>query len=194
MTVSNVTKVSLVALSLAVSAPVLADDDMSYNYIEGAYIDTELEVGSTDVDGDGFGLVGSVELGENFFLTAGYGSQEFDDNVDLDQWSFGIGAHTPIADNVDLVGRVSYIDAEVDSRFGSADDDGYGIGIGLCGRITEQIELEGGINYADLDDSGDDTSFAFGGRYYFTEQFAVGAGVDIGDDVSSVFAAARFEF
>ncbi len=183
----------LFALGAGMAAPALADDGMSYNYIEAAYVDTEIDDG-LDVDGDGLLLNGSVELGENFFLTAGYGTQEFDFSVDLDQWAVGIGGHAPITDKLDFVASLSYIDAEVDTPFGDIEDDGYGAGVGLRGKVTDNIELEGGVNYVDLDDGGDDTSFAFGGRYYFTENFALGAGVEFGDDVTSWQAGVRVEF
>ena len=183
----------LVALGAAMTMPAIADDDMSYNYVEAAYVDTEIDDG-LDVDGDGVFVNGSVELGDTFFLTAGYGSQEFDFSVDLDQWAVGIGGHAPISDNIDFVAALRYIDAEVDTPFGDIDDDGYGAGVGLRARVTDNIELEGGVNYVDLDDGGDDTSFAFGGRYYLTENFALGAGVELGDDVTSWQAGVRVEF
>ena len=91
----------------------------------------------------------------------------------------------PLTPNMDLIGTLRYVDVELDTGFGSADDDGFGLGVGLRGRVTDNIELEAGINYVDLDDGGDDTSLAAGGRYYFTPAFAVGAGFEVGDDVTS---------
>ncbi len=170
-----------------------ADNGLNYNYIEAAYLDTEIDDG-LDVDGDGPALRGSFALNETFFVEAGYATQDFDFGIDLDRWTVGLGAHTPLTEQVDLIGRVSYVDAEIDTNFGSADDDGFGLGVGLRGRVAEQFELEGGINYVDLDDAGDDTSLALGGRYYLTEQFAVGAGVEFGDDVTSWHLGARLQF
>lgn len=193
MRVLRLPRIGLVALAASVSAPVLADDHMSYNFIEAAYIDTEIDDG-LDIDGDGFGLNGSIEIAESFFLTASYATQEFDAGIDLDQKSIGLGGYMPLSDTVDLVGSISYVDAEIDSRFGSADDNGLGFGVGLRAQVAPNIELEGGVNYVDLDDSGDDTSLALGGRYYFTEEFALGAGVSFGDDVTSWSIGARFEF
>ena len=51
-----------------------------------------------------------------------------------------------------------------------------------------------GINYLDLDDAGDDTSLALGARYYVSNEFAVGAGFEIGDDVTTWNIGARLEF
>ncbi|MCR9259396.1 MAG: porin family protein [Pseudomonadaceae bacterium] len=193
MKFTELPRIGLVALAVSVSAPVLADQSMNYNYIEGSYIDTEIDNG-LDVDGDGFGLSGSVELGSNYFLTASYSAQEFDFGVDLDQKSIGFGGFMGLSDSVDLVGSINYVDAEIDTRFGSADDSGFGLGVGLRARVAPNVELEGGINYVDLDESGDDTSLALGGRYYLTEAFALGAGVSFGDDVTSWNLGARFEF
>ena len=39
--------------------PGIASAKMNYSFIEGAYVDTEIDVGPADVDGDGFGIAGS---------------------------------------------------------------------------------------------------------------------------------------
>ncbi|NKB98991.1 MAG: outer membrane beta-barrel protein [Pseudomonadales bacterium] len=184
------------AVGLAVSAMstvAMADEGLSYNYIDAVYVDSEIDDG-LDIDGDGIAVAGSVAIGESTFLHAGYGTLEFDGGVDLDQWTVGFGAHAPIADNVDIVGRLGYVDAKLDTPFGDADDDGYSVGIGLRGKLSESFELEGGVSYVDLDDSGDDTSFNLGARYYLTENFALGAGVNLGDDVTTWNAGVRFQF
>ena len=191
---SIASKIGAALVAGMLSAPSFADDGLSYTYLEAGYLDTEIDIGPEDVDGDGVGVAGSFAVNETFFLTASYGTQDFDFGVDVDQWSAGIGAHTSLTDNMDLVGTISYVDAEVDTPFGSVDDDGFGLGVGVRGRFTDNIELEAGINYVDLDDAGDDTSFAAGGRYYFTEAFAVGAGFEIGDDVTMWTVGVRMEF
>ena len=180
----------LAACAFALNAA--ANDELSYNYVEANYLDTEID--DLDIDGDGLSLSGSVEIGDSAFLFAGFGSLDFDRGVDLDQRTIGLGAHTSISDNVDLVGTIGYVDAELDTPFGDADDDGYSVGVGLRGKVADAFELEGGISYVDLDDSGDDTTFNFGGRYYFTETFALGAGVGIGDDVTTWNLGVRLEF
>ncbi len=187
-------QLGLLVAAATLSAPALAEDGFSYNYLEAAYIDTQIDDGDLDVDGDGIGVAGSVELGESFFLEASYGRQEFDFDVDLDQWTVGLGAHAPLSDAIDLVGRVGYVDAEIDTDFGSIDDDGYLAGIGLRGRVADNFELEGGVNYVDLGDGGDATTFEFGGRLYLSPNFAIGAGVELDDDVTTWNAGVRFEF
>ena len=61
-------------------------------------------------------------------------------------------------------------------------------------KLNDVFELEGGVSYVDLDDAGDDTTFNLGARYYLTESFAFGAGVGIGDDVTTWNLGLRLEF
>ena len=131
MRVFDLPKLGLVALAASVSLPAWADDGMSYTFVEAAYVDTEIDGSGFDVDGDGIALDGSFELNESVFLTASYSTQDFDFGIDLDQWSAGIGGHMPLADNIELVGTLRYVDAETDTRFGDVDDDGFGIGVGV---------------------------------------------------------------
>ncbi len=185
--------IGAITLAAGLSMPALAQD-MSYSFVEASYLDTEIDDNNFDVDGDGFGVSGSIELNETFFLQAAYSTQDFDFSIDYDQVSVGIGAHFPMAENLDLVGAISYVDAEVDTRFGDLDDDGYGLDLGVRARLAEQFEVEGGINHVDLDDSGDETSLKLGGRYYLSQELAFGAGVQIGDDVTTWQLGVRLEF
>lgn len=183
---------SIVALG-ALHTPAWADDDLSYTFLDLEYVDTELDDGP-DLSGDGFGASGSVAIGKHMFLSAGYLDQEFDDNVDAEQRALGLGLHAPLGDGLDLIGQVSYVDVELDTPFGDAEDDGYGVGVGLRGRLGDAFELEGMLNYLDLDDSGDNTSVSLGARYYVRQGFAFGIGADLTDDATTWRAGIRFEF
>ena len=109
---------------LALASPALADG-LNYNYLEAGGVNFDLDDDIVDVDGDGFGVGGSFEVGESMFVTAGYSTADFDFDIDLDQLSFGLGVHTPIGDNVDFVGTVSYVSVEA-SAFGFSEDDERG--------------------------------------------------------------------
>ncbi|MEZ5557529.1 MAG: outer membrane beta-barrel protein [Pseudomonadales bacterium] len=191
MTIKTNLSAALLAAGLA-SAGAAYADDMSYTYVEGGYLMTDID--NVNVDGDGLGIAASAALNEMFFVFGDYATQEFDNNIDYDQFQLGLGGHWPITEVLDVVGTVSYVDAELDAGPANADDSGFGLGLGLRGRLTDVVELEGGINYYDLDDAGDDTQFNVGGRYYFTPAFAVGAGVQMGDDFTTWKISARYEF
>ena len=182
-----------VATALAfTTAPSLWAQEFSYSFIEAGYFNTDLD--DLDVDGDGFIVGGSAEINETFFVFGGVGQQDFDFDIDLNQWQIGAGGHMPLNETIDVVGSLSYVSAEIDTRFGDVDDDGFGLGIGLRGQVGDAVQLEGGINYIDLDDSGDDTSLALGARYYISPELALGLSIETGDDATTWGVSVRVEF
>jgi len=183
------------ALALFLAAPAFAETP-SYSFVQAGYQSVDLDAGGgLDVDGDGWALGGSFEIGEDFFAFASYSDTGFDFGIDLTQYQAGIGWHTGVSDNTDFFARAAYVSAEIDAPgFGSADESGYGIGIGVRSNVTDLIELYGEISYVDLGSGADST--AIGGGIYFniTESFALGLGAATDDDVTSFGATARFYF
>lgn len=173
--------------------PLLATaEDFNYTFIEGGYVSTELDVGPVDVDGDGLGIRGSYAFADEWYAFAGLADLEFDFDVDGTELEFGVGWHNALTETVDLLAEAAYVSVDLDSAFGSADDDGFGIGVGLRGAAWEQVELEARINYVDLDDS--DTSVSFAGRYYFSETLAIALGLSFSDDATGWSFGLRGEF
>lgn len=165
-----------------------------YTYVEIGYDETEFEVGGGgDIDGDGLSVSGSFELTNEWHFFASYGQADLDLGRDLDTLTVGAGYVYPLKSNIDLYGRVLYIDREVDGLGPlGADDDGLGLQFRIRGRVSEELELEGGIQYVDVADS--DTSFQAGARYYFSESFSAGIGLTFGGDADGLGINARFEF
>lgn len=184
-----------VLLAFSVSA---GAQDFDYTYFDVGYTRINLDDGSFDVDGDGFGASGSFEVGEQFFLFASYGLGSFDEagaSVDLDTWNAGLGWHTPLADRLDFVADLSYEYVKLSaSGFGSVDDDGFGLGAGLRYMASDAVEINGGINYVDMGDGGDDTSFHLGALYALTDKIDLGLGGEWGDDSSAYTLSGRFYF
>lgn len=183
---------ALLALSFAASA-----DEFDYNYLNVGYQRMTLDDGSFDVDGDGFGIGGSFEITESFFLSASYGMAEFEEQgvtVDFDTWSAGLGWHTPLSDTIDFVSTLSYERVEASALGFSADDDGFGLGVGLRFAASEAVEINGGIDYVDFGDGGDDTTFGLGMLYGLTDNIDLGLNGEWGDDVSSYGISGRFYF
>ena len=184
----------LVLLLLAVSSPALAD--ISYNYIDlGAQWVEIDDVAGIDVDGDGFGIGGSFEIGEDWFVQLAYGQADFDFDIELDQWALGFGYHRAMTENNDVFATLSYVSAEVSaSGLGSADDDGFGIAVGVRSMLSDSFELTGALAYVDLDDGGDSTSLGLEGLYSFNDVFALGLGFEFDDDVTTYGVFGRFYF
>jgi hypothetical protein len=183
----------VISLAMFLAAPAIADGP-SYNFIQANYQSVNLDFGSGfDVDGDGFGLGGSFEVGESMFVFASYATTGFDFDVDLNQLQAGLGYHTGITDNTDFYATLAYVAAEVEVPGDSADDSGYGAAIGVRGNVSELVELIGEVAYVDLGNGGET---AVGGAIWFnfTDNFALGLSASAGDDVTSYGAGARFYF
>jgi len=181
--------------ALAAALPLASHaETMSYSYAELGYVDTELDGDGVDVDGDGFALRGSLAVHPSFFVFANYQDLSFDRGVDISLLEVGGGGHWPLADKVDIIGKVGITKAEIDSGPFDADDDGFLLGARLRGVVAPKFELEGGFDYRDLDEAGDDTTIVFEGRYFFVENVAGGLSVSLGDDVTSLGLNVRLTF
>jgi hypothetical protein len=171
-----------------------AKSSFNYTYVELGYDETDFDVGpGNDVDGDGLTLSGSFRLTDDWHLFAAYGQDDLDFGIDVDSYAIGVGYSYPVRNDIDIYGRVLYIDQEVDFPGpGSADDDGLGLQFRVRGRVNDKVELEGGLQYIDVGDS--DTSLQASARYYFTKAFSAGVGITFGGDADGLGINARFSF
>ena len=174
----------LAALPLASHA-----EDMSYSNVDLSYINTDFDGFGPSLDG--FDVRGSIGFAGNYFAFAEYASQSVS-GVDLDTTAVGLGAHYGLSDNLDLVGRAGWFQFDVNP---GSSEDGYLLSAGLRGKAGDKVELEGGVIYTDLGGSGgDQTTVAVGGRYFFTDTFALGAEYQDNDDSSTYLVGVRFNF
>jgi len=168
--------------------------ELDYNYGELRYIETELDAGPFDVDGDGFEIGGSMELAQSVHIFGNFQTLDFGSGIDASAFEIGGGYAMPLNNGADLVARLSYIDGEIDTPAGDADDSGFGFSAGARNMFTPQIEGRAFVNYVDLDESGDEVSFEIAGDWFVNEQVALGASLELGDDVTSWTLGARWYF
>lgn len=190
-------KTCLVASGLLAGLPVLTAQaqDLSYTYAELAYVQTDLDGIGKDLEG--FALRGSYEVVDNVFLYARYVDQSVSTagrDFDVKQYGLGAGLAWSFAQNMDIYGRVGYVEAEFDGPGFGGDDDGYELGVGIRARPIELLELEGAVNYVDLSDSGDDTSFGLAGRWFITDALALGVEAEFADDADTYGVGFRWQF
>jgi hypothetical protein len=167
--------------------------DMSYTFVEAAYLNSDIDAGPLNVDGDGLGLRGSLLITDQIFLFGEYNAYDYDRGIDLTSYSLGAGLRWGLKPDLDLVADIGWVHAKLDRPFlPDIDDDGIGLGIGLRSRVHDAIEVQAGIRYLDLDDS--DTFLTLGGRYYLTDSVAVGLGLSLNDDDTGWSIGIRAEF
>ena len=144
------------AIALAAASFGTLAGELSYNYIEGGYVRTDI---NNLGDGDGFAVNGSVALGEQFHLFGGYSMQDASESgvdIDLDALRIGAGWNHALGERVDFIARAAYERSETDASvagFGSIDGetDGYSIEAGFRGLTSLDGDIEGWIlgGYAD---------------------------------------------
>lgn len=183
---------SLLVILLVFSMASYADG-FDYDYVDLSY--GMLEFDDINVDGDGFGIGGSVAINSDFHVFAGYQSAGLDFGVDVSQFGAGVGYNTELSPTVDAVARLSYQYVEIDAPgFGSVDDNGLGFGVGLRFAASDVLEVSAGIDYVDFGDGGDDTGFTLGAFYSFTDAFDAGLSGSWSDDTSTYLLTGRFYF
>lgn len=164
----------------------------NYSYVELGYDESDYDLGPFDVDGDGLTLSGSFEINDEWHAFASYGSSDLDFGIDIDTWTLGAGYVFPLREDIDLYGRVLYIDVSADAGPAAADEDGLGLQFRIRARVTDEFELEGGLQHVDVADS--DTSLQASARYHFTEAFSAGIGITFAGDTDGIGINARYSF
>jgi hypothetical protein len=177
-------------LLLALGGPLLAQE-LSYNYVQGEYTRTEVDV-ADKVDGDGYGIYGSVEIGSMWHIFANFTRADLDRGSDYDQVGIGGGLHTALAPGMSLYLDLYYINVDASGQAARLDDDGLGTALGLRMFVFPQVEVSGAISYEDRGDAGDSASIEGEAWYYFTRNFAAGGGIAFGDDVMRYGIGARY--
>ncbi|TFG86309.1 MAG: hypothetical protein E4H19_06105 [Chromatiales bacterium] len=116
-------------------------------------------------------------------------------DIDFDGYEARAGVHPSVGDKTQLVVDAIYFDYSGDQGSYNVDEDGWGLGFGLRHQLGDQFEIRAQIDYVDGSwddndgDSGDfkNTTYSFGGRYYWVPNFFTGVGVTIsGSEAFSV--------
>ncbi|MEM1264115.1 MAG: outer membrane beta-barrel protein [Pseudomonadota bacterium] len=189
MKMGNVSRLGL-ALAMVVAGEAALATDVSYDFVELRFIDTEID--DANVDGDGFQISGSYNISGNWLIVGGYTSLDFDGPVEGSLLEAGGGYVWPVDPKFDLFSTISIARAEVDVGSFSDDETGFRIVGGIRTKFTDQFEGRAELNYLDIDDS--DTLIRLGGDYYFTPQFAGGATIDLGGDNDQITFGIRYFF
>jgi hypothetical protein len=179
-------------LSISMLPALAHAQEFSYTYVDVALVNTEIDLGSINIDGDGLAVTGAFKLDERFFAVASYTDQDYDFSFSGSVFSIGVGYHADLGNNFDFVADLSYVDADVITSFGSNGENGFDIGAGIRTRLARKFELEARLGYIDV--AGSDTVLGVKGRYYFSDGFAVIGGITDNDDSLGWSVGVRAEF
>lgn len=176
-------RLSLVA-ALVVLASGTATAEVSYNYFELGYLETEIDVdtgfGNLEVDGDGFVGGVSFSLVENFFFLGELSDTDLD-GADLSWIKAGFGWHSDLSQSAQAVVQATWQRLELDTGFGDTSENGYGLSAGGRGEFGDNVEWDLFFDYVDFDDA--EAGFSGELRYKFTPQLAIGANFQSIDDI-----------
>ncbi|MGI9341733.1 MAG: outer membrane beta-barrel protein [Gammaproteobacteria bacterium] len=169
-------------------------EDVSYTHVRLNYVNTELDIGPVDVDGDGLELKGSWAATNNVFVFGDYSDVDFDFDVDASRLELGGGYRYAVRPRIDLVGRAGYSRIDLSTSGVDADDDGLLFSGGVRSRMTDRIEGRAALNYRMMDESDNNTEFEFGGDFFVTQNVSLGAALCLGDDATTWSFGGRYAF
>jgi hypothetical protein len=142
----------------------------------------------SEIEMDGFGFLGSIELGDNLFAFAGLSMAEADvlyfdgffwpGTLQDDIKTIGLGAHFPISDVADVFGTARFSHTETTLEvpglgYAEADGDDMSYAIGARFLVTDALELSLQWEQNNASGSGVDTrQMSLGARYHLNDQLA----------------------
>jgi Ax21 family sulfation-dependent quorum factor len=183
-------KMKLFALAMAAALPLSAqaeESDLSYTHVEADYI-------NLDHGTDGWGVRGSVAIGDSGFYGLGSYSQVNTDNIsghsNTNSNELGVGYHHAVADKTDLIGELAYRNADN----GSSNIDGARASVGVRSALAEHVEGFVKANYYDASDYHGDVTGTVGGQYKFTKTWGATAEAELGNGNQAYLLGVRASF
>ncbi len=180
----RLTIISISTLALTSTLMAAQAEEFNYNYAQLNYtFFNDFNVNQ------GISVAGSYDVMDNVNVLGSYFvSTDSDNNIDIDNYSLGLGYHAPFSYNTDLLGEIGLFNTNIDAKVGSTtintDNSGYFMAVGARHKLQEKVEVNARAEHRNSDNV-TDTHFTFGGRYYYKPNVSFGAEFDTGADDSS---------
>jgi hypothetical protein len=156
---------------------------LSYNYLEGGFIQGRFDGGDTS---NGGYAEFSHEIMKNFFVDGQFTFLE--DGLDTQEYGIGIGGYLPLTEKIHLIGRVGYSYLDAGAGFNQV----Y-TSIGFRAQLCCVAELYGKLYYTHNRES-DDISGGGGIIWHVTEHVGINTGAAWGDDGWTWQAGVRYQW
>jgi hypothetical protein len=162
---------------------------LSYQYADIFQVQRD-DAGAGD-DWGGYGVSGSIRVDDHLRLFGGFRSVVSDDSPgkDIDVLAAGFGYHLPLAEQVDLVLDLGFIDEENEAPGAAESSTVLQVGAHVRARVLGPLELEVGVVHYDYGDP--DTDLELGAVYHITDRFGLAVRLAEGDRRQAVRFGAR---
>jgi Ax21 family sulfation-dependent quorum factor len=185
-------KKTLLALVAAAALPFAAHaGDLRYNYVEGGYAADHF---NGLPNADGFGLNGSVGLGDDFSLFGGWSRQKFDNTgVHFNDWNAGVGFHHPLNDTTHLVANLGYRSLDTNAG-GGGNVHSYTGEVGVRSQLGSNFEGWALGGYEDGKNVNGEFYGKLGGQVKFGKNWGLVGEAKMSHDQKEYFVGPRFSF
>lgn len=184
-------KRSLIALALVSLLPLAAhaNDELSYTYIEGAYVNID---GDSGFDSDGYTARGSLALGSTGLYTfGGYQRTDVDGtSLDGEGHEFGLGYGHGLSDRTDLITEIAHQRTDYDI----AKIDGFRTSVGLRSAMGAGFEGLLKANYYDGSDYDGDFSGTVGMLFKLSQTWGITSEAEFGNNANAYLVGLRGSF
>jgi hypothetical protein len=177
---------------LGATTALAQSSEFRYTYLQGGYVNVDLDAPSAD--GDGLFLGGSLLVADLLVLSADFTYVDFTRGIDTRELEFGLGVPLPVRPGFDAIIRTGYINGKVKTRVGNFDNNGWFVGLGGRWMATESVELNGEVQFRDLDVLNDDFAFRIGGIWNVRPDLGVIGGLEFADDTTALKIGFRYNF
>lgn len=182
-------------------------DAPSYTYIEGASFERtgtfDTESGDLmDFEGTGWGVLGSAEVTDNIFFTAGFdrGDYESDDipNSEGDVFNIGLSAgyFSQLSNDTTWHTSAGFLRKKIELSYGNVEnnnkDTAFVWNAGIRSNISSNIELNSNIVYTDHEN--DSVGLVVGAVYHSNSGLGISLNLGFNEDDRTLNAGVRYSF
>lgn len=166
----------------------------SYDHAQVSFDDVDFDVPGFNVDGDGITFSASYAFHPDYFVSASYGSWDLNGSVDGTQYTLGLGLHSAMNAQTDLVLDAVLGNIELDSGSSTFDNDFWRLGVALRHKLSNRVEVGGALYYYNFDIGDSDTAFGFNALFNLTKEVSALAAIEFRDDVDILSLGIRYYY
>lgn len=158
------------------------------------YVDSSIDDGTTDEDGNGFGARISGKVADNIKLYGEYQTVNTDDSdVDFDQIRVGAALLFSQSDALTLFGKAEFINLKADGGGLDESESGFGVHGGVSFSVIPEFKLMASLGYLDVGDFGDGLEYNLGASFDVTPAIALVANYRVTDLEDGEFGGVNFD-